>query len=120
MAVANGWLRVTVKANARTGLAAPDVFSFGNLIGETGDGTGAAGWWVTALDLAAVKRALNTTAPLTSPRDFNRDGRTNALDLSTVRRVLNHALLPPPVPSPATWAAPATTHRVAKELGLTS
>ena len=27
-----------------TGLAAPDVFAFGNLVGETGDGNGAAGW----------------------------------------------------------------------------
>jgi uncharacterized delta-60 repeat protein len=28
-AIRNGWLEVTVKANARTGLAAPDVFTFG-------------------------------------------------------------------------------------------
>ena len=47
----------TVKANANTGLAAPDVFSFGNLIGETGDGSGSSGWRVSALDLGAVKRA---------------------------------------------------------------
>jgi ELWxxDGT repeat protein len=90
-AVVNGWLTVTVKANAHTGLAAPDVFSFGNLIGETGD-AGATGWRVSALDLTAVKRALNTTAPITSATDLNHDGRTNSLDLSIVRRMLNEAL----------------------------
>ena len=35
--VRNRWLQVTVKANERTGLAAIDVFFFGNLIGETGN-----------------------------------------------------------------------------------
>ena len=77
MATANGWLTVTLKATANTGLAFPDVFSFGNLVGETGDG--AAGWRISALDLSAVKRAINSPTALTSLTDFNRDGRTRAL-----------------------------------------
>ena len=106
--------RVTVTSKApNLGLARDDVFSFGNLIGETGDGTGAAGWRVSALDLAAVKRALNTTGSITSNTDFNRDGRVNALDLAIVKRNLNHALAlippmaaPPPAPAPAPAADP--------------
>ena len=96
-ATANGWLTVTVKANTNTGLAAPDVFSFGNLIGETGDGNGSTGWRVNALDLTAARRALNTPAALDTPTDFNRDGRTNALDLAVVKRNMNLSLsgLPP-------------------------
>ena len=35
-AIVNEWLRVTVKSDAATGLAAPDVFYFGNLIGASG------------------------------------------------------------------------------------
>src|SRR5258708_1697011 len=35
-AIANQWLRVTVKADANTGLASPDVLYFGNLIGSAG------------------------------------------------------------------------------------
>jgi uncharacterized delta-60 repeat protein len=90
LAVGNGWLTVTVKANGRTGLAAPDVFSFGNLIGEAGDG--ATTFRVSALDLATVKRALNSPTTVATPTDFNRDGRTNALDLATVKRSLGHSL----------------------------
>jgi uncharacterized delta-60 repeat protein len=97
-AVANGWLTVTVKPNAHTGLAAPDVFSFGNLIGETGDGGGAAGWRVNALDLGAVKAALNTTAAKLSKVDVNHDGRVNALDLGILKRNLNQSLPLPGVP----------------------
>jgi ELWxxDGT repeat protein len=110
-AVGNGWLAVTVKANAHTGLAQPDVFSFGNLIGETGDGGGAAGWRVNALDLGAVKNALNASGGITSTTDFNRDGRTNALDLGAVKRNLNHSLSlfmsAPPAPTPALAALAA-------------
>ena len=39
-AVLNGWLEATLRSNARTGLAAPDTFTFGNLAGDTG-GAGA-------------------------------------------------------------------------------
>ncbi len=35
--ITNQWLQVTTKATANTGLAADDVFYFGNAIGETGD-----------------------------------------------------------------------------------
>jgi hypothetical protein len=108
MAVGNGWLTVTMKSNAHTGLAQADVFSFGNLIGETGDAGATSGWRVNALDLAAVKRALNATASVTNTTDFNRDGRTNALDLAVVKRNLNRALpLPTAAPAQAVVAAVA-------------
>jgi ELWxxDGT repeat protein len=99
-AVANGWLTVTVKANYHTGLAAPDVFSFGNLIGEVDGAAGAGGWRVNALDLGAVKKALNSTAGLLATTDVNRDGRVNALDLGLVKRNLNRGLSAP-APAPA-------------------
>ena len=97
-AVANGWMELAMLATPRTGLAAPDVFYFGNLIGETGDG--ASPLRVTALDLSAVKRAGNTNSPVTGRFDFNRDGRVNALDLAAVRSNLNRSIvvLTTPVP----------------------
>jgi hypothetical protein len=116
-AVRNGWLRVTLLATPRTGLAAPDVFSFGNLAGDTGDG--ATTFRVNALDLGGVKRALNGTSTLTGRFDFNRDGRVNALDLGIAKANLNRSLASPaatvpsgaPVasvpPSPFLSAAPA-------------
>ena len=112
MAVGNGWLRVTVKANAHTGLATPDVFSFGNLIGETGDGGGASGWRVSALDLGRVKRDLNTRAAIDSVSDFNRDGSVNALDLGILKRAINRALAAPgsssATPSPQSSPVPSS------------
>jgi hypothetical protein len=101
-AIKNQWLQVTVLANDRTRLAAPDVFSFGNLIGETGEGADTT-LRVNALDLGAVKRALNTTSTLDGRYDFNRDGRVNALDLGAVKANLNRTLVLP------TEAVPAPT-----------
>ena len=58
--------------------------------------------FVNALDVMAVRRHLSTApAPVTSPYDFNHDGRVNALDLLIARRALREgatlgAFAPPP------------------------
>jgi hypothetical protein len=107
-AIRNTWLRVTLKANGHTGLAAPDVFSFGNLVGDAnGDGR------VNALDVAAVKRVLNTASTITGRVDFNRDGRVNALDVAAVKLNLTKTLGPvaassAPVPASSPAVASAT------------
>jgi hypothetical protein len=82
-AVRNAFLQVTVLANDRTALPAADAFTFGNRVGETGDRP--ADWTVTAADYLRTRTALGGTAPVTSPFDFNRDGRVNARDLAIVR-----------------------------------
>ena len=102
LAVGNGWLEVTMLPGGRTGLALGHAFAFGNLIGETGDA--ATVLRVSALDLAATKRAMNSSnLPPTAPADFNRDGRVNALDLAAARGALSKALATPvlPVSAPA-------------------
>jgi ELWxxDGT repeat protein len=95
-AVKNKWVEVTVKANDHTGLAAPDVFYFGNLVGETGDSLTPTK--VSSADLAGVKRVLNTNAGPDSRYDINRDGKVNALDLGIVRAALFQQLAPIAVP----------------------
>jgi hypothetical protein len=111
-AIKNTWLQVTVLGGPRTGLLAPDVFYFGNLIGETGDGT--TNSRVNALDLGAVKRALNGDSTVTGRFDFNRDGKINALDLGAVKANLNRLMtfITPPPPPPGVAALPAGELRV--------
>ena len=91
-AVRYTWLQLTILADAHTGFALPEVFYFGNLVGETGDA--GSPLRVGSLDLAGVRRRLNTTALIDNPYDFNRDGRVNALDLAAVRANLNRTLAP--------------------------
>jgi ELWxxDGT repeat protein len=90
--VRNTWLRVTLLANPRTGLARPDAFYFGNLVGETGDHPGTLK--VNAIDRAATLRALRRTSTVTGKYDMNRDGRVDALDVAAVRSNLNRTLAP--------------------------
>jgi hypothetical protein len=116
LAAGNAWLEVTVQANARTGLAAPDVFSFGNLIGEAGDS--AASLRVSALDLSAVRRMINAEVPITATADFDRSGRVNALDMAVVKRNLNRPL-PMPVANAALTMQRTTSGFVAW-LGITA
>ena len=91
--IVNCWLRVTVKASPANGLAADDVFLFGNLVGETGDGGGRAA--VTASDVVRTRAALASPAGISSRFDFNRDGRVDATDQAVVRAQCGRTLQPP-------------------------
>ena len=85
LAIKQAWLRVMARANATTGLTAPDVFYFGNLIGEAGNGTRSPR--VDVVDLALVRSTFGSVAarPAIPRFDFHRDGRVNAVDLGTAR-----------------------------------
>jgi hypothetical protein len=98
-AVRNSWLRVTVLANANTGLPANDVFYFGNAVGDfnTGNLPGPPALVRTnATDTSAVRQNQSTTAnsaPISSIYDINKDGRVNASDTSAVRANQNSSIL---------------------------
>ena len=92
-AISDTWLQVVLQADGATGLALPDTFYFGNLVGESGDSdVSAAELVVSSLDIAKVKRSLNTSAGVNAVLDFNRDGRINALDVAALKKSLNHRL----------------------------
>jgi hypothetical protein len=125
-AIKNTWLRVVVLPTLQTGLAAADVFYFGNLISDTGDSD--TSFRVNALGLGRVKQQLNRASDITGRFDFNRDGRVNALDLGLVKANLNKALSPITAAEPlsaspflsvgpaANLAAEASVRRVWDEL----
>ena len=76
----NQWLQVTVKADGNTGLAAADVFYFGNAIGESGDNPANA--VVDSQDEIGSRTHKTgfTAAAIDNPYDYNRDGKVNATD----------------------------------------
>jgi len=88
-AVAKQWLQVTVLDTVNTGLAEPDVFYFGNAVGESGWGN--FGNWavVNAVDSGAVRdnphNPFIVPAPIDDFVDFNRDKWVNAVDFGFVR-----------------------------------
>jgi hypothetical protein len=80
------WLQVTVKATGNTGLAADDVFYFGNAIGECGNDPANAIVNVTDVALTrANPRSPLTPAPVTFAYDYNRDGLVNVTDTAICR-----------------------------------
>jgi subtilisin-like proprotein convertase family protein len=108
MAIANGWLHVTIQANANTGLAAPDVFSFGNLIAETGDRPTAGRFAVNVIDVARLREAMRRpTATISSAADFNRDRTIDARDLHILRANYGSTLAPPAASPALTASTPA-------------
>jgi hypothetical protein len=106
--IQNTWLQVTVNATANTGLSAPDVFYFGNLIGD-GNGNGS----VTVADVAMTKSLSGQAADITSPVDFNRSGQVTVADVAIAKAYQGNSIpmliapLPPPPAAPL--AAPSAT-----------
>jgi len=85
-AIQKQWLQVTVLATANTGLAIPDVFYFGNAIGDTGDS--AVNAQVNVLDEAAIRahpRNFLSPAPIDWAWDINRDRNVNVQDEAIAR-----------------------------------
>jgi hypothetical protein len=126
-AVANGWLEVTVKPDARTALASPDVFYVGNLIGETSAAVSGDRRSVDVLDYLRTRVLIGTAASIANPYDFNRDKKVDALDAAAVRSNLARSLVlvaPPEAPSGAratpagvASASPAATELVRRRTG---
>ena len=113
-AVTGGWLEVTLKASANTGLADDDVFYFGSAVGEVGGALGAGLstspiGLVNAADVIAARdnpRGPANPASVTDPHDVNRDRLVDAADLVLIRNSATGPLsalrpIAPPAPAPA-------------------
>jgi len=84
--IAKQWLQVTVQATLTTDLADPDVFYFGNAIGETGDLAALA--MVSSIDVVRIQANYNTRlnpAQLTNPYDLDRDKLVSSFDTVTAQ-----------------------------------
>jgi hypothetical protein len=79
-AIQNEWVQVTLKADNVTELAAPDVFYFGNAIGDSGNSATDAN--VDSGDELAARahRTGLLTAAITNPYDYNRDKHVATAD----------------------------------------
>jgi hypothetical protein len=72
-----------MKADAVTGLASPDVFYFGNLVGFAGEAAINGIFKVTSADQLAARLDLHSflnPALITNAHDYSRDGRVDATD----------------------------------------
>ncbi len=104
-AIANQWLRVSIPANEATGLAVPDLFYFGNAVGESAAAGGNAE--VNAFDFAGARDHAGA-AGVESRYDYDRSGQVDGADLAiardgatTFRTALQLLDLSLPVPPPA-------------------
>ena len=84
-AIEKTWLQVTVKVTASTGLNVPDVFYFGNAIGETGNDPANARVNVADINGPRENQTGFGSTDVLDNFDFNRDSRVNVLDIAIAR-----------------------------------
>ncbi len=110
-AIENQWLQVTLRAGGKLGLAADDVFYFGNAVAESGNS--AADAKVNAYDMLGARdnqRNFLNPAPIDFKFDFDRDQLVDATDMLLARSHQTHflnALNLITVPSTAKDAVPS-------------
>ena len=103
--IKNQWLEVTVKATFNTGLEEPDVFYFGNAVGDVGNSAYYA--VVDDADFNAVGANYPNPAEVENIYDINRDGQVDPTDAVIVRTNYTAGgepmtMLWAPVPEPST------------------
>lgn len=79
--ISNQWLQVTLLATPNTGLAEPDVFYFGNAVGESGNSTNETN--VDTNDEIGARNhphSLFDPAPIEDAYDYDRDKRVDTND----------------------------------------
>jgi hypothetical protein len=107
--IVDEWIQVTVLADANTGLAAADVFYFGNCPGDANGDQG-----IAFSDLVSIFNKIGTTPTASaSARDANRDGNIAFSDLvAAFNQIGKHSLtlLAAPTSGPS---MPAATTSVA-------
>jgi len=92
-AITNQWLQVKVLDTTNTDLPLPEVFYFGNAVGDSGDSADHAK--VNASDVLLTRNNphnLLNPAPIEFKFDFNRDKRVNATDMLIARESQTHFL----------------------------
>ncbi len=104
-AIKNTYLQVIVAANADTGLASPDVFFFGNRIGDTFDGTPPSQFVTNAVDEVRVRNNQPAMGlSVSNAYDFDKNGRLDAVDMILARNnigMLSRIQIPTPPPPSA-------------------
>jgi hypothetical protein len=100
--IVNRWLKVTVLANANTGLDSDDVFCFGNVVGETsGDG------YVDIGDYLTMRSELGGGGGLGFLQaDFDANGLINLSDFAIIRGAFGNRVQMPEAPAFAPAFAP--------------
>jgi hypothetical protein len=127
------WLRVSVLATATTGLLTPDVFYFGNAIGESGNSATDA--IVSPIDELVVINYINGGGPnpvgVDSAYDYNRDAfvtpqdaliaQTNMSDFLTALRLItvpgSGSPDPAPIPAPPAFVLAAVGLGIVRGFG---
>ncbi len=98
-AIENRWLRITILATARTGLASEEVFYIGHLRGET-TGVDGGSYSVAFADIQEIRNAIGNSVNSSSIMDIDKNGAVAFADIGSMRpnigTQLTNITVPPP------------------------
>jgi large repetitive protein len=83
-AIADRWLRITVLANANTGLSQPEIYYIGHLLGETTGPSGSV-FTVSFADITPIRGAVGLSVGSESTVDIDKNGTVAFADISAMR-----------------------------------
>lgn len=84
-AIENRWMRVTLKANANTGLAQSETYYIGHLLGETTGLEGNGIYSVSFSDIIPIRSDVGSSVDASSINDIDKDGLVSFSDIGAMR-----------------------------------
>lgn len=90
-AIINRWLRLTLQANSNTGLAAPEVYYVGHLLGETSEPENGF-FTVSFSDVSAIRGAIGQNVDSSNILDIDKSGLVSFSDIQAMREYVGTRL----------------------------
>lgn len=84
-AIQNRWLRITILANANTGLAEPEVYYLGHLLGETTGPSDIGVYTIAFSDITPIRSQVGSVVDSGSIADIDKNGTVAFADISAMR-----------------------------------
>lgn len=96
--IADRWLRITIKANGRTGFAKDEVFYIGHLLGETSEENNGM-FSVSFTDIMAIRDGVGSNVESGSMLDIDKNGIITFSDIAAMRASVGKQLTAISVPA---------------------
>jgi hypothetical protein len=102
-AIANRWLQITLQSNSNTGLAEPETFYVGHLLGETTGPNGGV-YTVAFADITPIRSAVGQSVNSDSIHDIDKNGTVSFADISAMRANVGTQLTNITIPAASSMA----------------
>jgi uncharacterized lipoprotein YddW (UPF0748 family) len=90
--ITDRWLKLTVRANSKTGLAEPNIYYLGHLTGKSNNQFAPLVYSVQFADISSIRDFIGASSSASSISDIDKNGLVQFADIAAVRAAIGKSL----------------------------